>query len=47
MELYIKFLTSVNKSLVQVCLPKSFGQKGMIYYVPAECEQNTCTGMSD
>jgi hypothetical protein len=31
------------ESLVQVCLPKSVGQNGIIYYVPAKCEQITCT----
>jgi hypothetical protein len=35
----------VIKSLVQVCLPKSIGQNGMINYVPAKCDQITCTNM--
>jgi len=34
------------ESLVQVCLPKSIGENGMIHYVPAECDQITCSGMS-
>jgi hypothetical protein len=34
MERYNMFLLSVIKSLVQVCLPKNIGQKGMIIYVP-------------
>jgi len=33
MEWYIKFLTSVIKSIVQVYLPKSDGQNGMEHYV--------------
>ena len=30
------------KSFVQVCLPTSIGQKGMIYVVPAKRDQITC-----
>ena len=36
-----KILTIVIKSLVQVCLPKSIVQNGMIHHVPAKCDQ-TC-----
>jgi hypothetical protein len=46
MEWFIKFLPSVIESLVQVCLPRSIGQKGMIHLVPAKCGQITCTGMT-
>jgi hypothetical protein len=42
----IKFLASVLKSLVQVCLHMSIDQKGMIYVVLAKCDQITCTSMS-
>ena len=39
MEGYIKFVPSVIKSLLHLCLPKSIGQNGMIHYVPAKCNQ--------
>ena len=42
---YIKFLPSVNRLLVQICLPKGVGQNGMIHYVPAKCVQITYTSM--
>ena len=41
-----KFLRSVNMSLVQVCLPKSIGQNGMMLKIPGKCGQITCTSMS-
>jgi hypothetical protein len=46
MERYIKFLRSVTILHVQVCLPRSIVQKGMLHLVPAKCDQITCTSMS-
>ena len=43
---FLKFLPSVMESLVQVCLPRSTGQKGVIHVVPASCIQITFTSMS-
>jgi hypothetical protein len=36
----------VIKLIVQVCLLKIVGQKGMLHEVPAKSDQITCTGMS-
>jgi hypothetical protein len=38
-------MASVIKLFVQVCLPKIVGQNGMIYEVPAKCDQITCSSM--
>jgi hypothetical protein len=35
------------ESLVQVCLPRSIGQKGMIYLVPANCDQITIASICE
>jgi len=36
MELYIKLLPNVIKLIVQVCLPMSIVQNGMIHLIPAK-----------
>jgi hypothetical protein len=46
MEWYIKFLPSVIESLAQVCLPRSIGMIGVIYWVPVKCNLITCTSMA-
>jgi hypothetical protein len=46
MELYIKFLPSEIKLLVQVSQPMSEGQNGMIHLVPANCDRITCRRMT-
>ena len=40
------FLSSLNRLCVLVCMPKSIGQNGMIHFVPAKCDEITCTSMS-
>jgi hypothetical protein len=42
----IKLMPRANKSLLQVCLPKSIGQNGMIHLVLAKCDQITSTSKS-
>ena len=34
------------EALVNLCLPKSIGQNGMIHYVPEKCEIFTCASKS-
>jgi hypothetical protein len=36
----------LHKLLVQVCLPMSVGQNGMIHLVSAKCDRITCTRMT-
>ena len=45
MKWFNMFLPCVIESPVQVCLPRSIGQKVMIHLDPANCGQITYTGI--
>ena len=45
MEWYIRFLPCDEQSLVQISLTKSVGQNRMLHFVPAKCDEITCTSM--